>query len=92
MRADAQVQDWVSKIARIANTLTPILDLMSKQLDKAKGIVKVYETFETLKDKYCSPDLMLQVMLKKVNTEEIKKGIGEASESVRKWVSMLNKY
>ena len=91
-RADAQVQDWVSKIARIANGLIPILNLMSDQLDKARGIVEVYDTYETLKDKYCSSDLKIQVMLKKANTEDITKGIGEASDTVRKWVKMLNDY
>ena len=50
-RSNAQVQDWVTKMARIVNILSPTLKLMCKQLDKAKEIVKMHENFEILKDK-----------------------------------------
>ena len=65
---------------------------MAEKMGEAIGVVEVYEEYQKLKEKYCSPDLKIQVMLNKANTGEIKVGIGNASDTVRKWIQLLNTY
>ena len=51
--SDAQVQDWVGKVARIINDITPALNAMAEKMGEAIGVVEVYEEYQELKEKYC---------------------------------------
>ena len=89
---DAQEQDWVEKMRRIIHRIHPALKELGKKMDNAKGVVEIYEEYQKLKEKYGSSDLSIQVLLGKANVDEVKEGIGKASDKVRKWLTLLNSY
>ena len=65
---------------------------MNTRFGEAEEIVRLYDAFEILRGKYCSPDLMIKVIQGKSDDEAIKRGVQEAMVDIKNWAAKLNGY
>ena len=90
--ANAQTQDWVTKLTRILGQLSGTLEDIKTRFDVAKNIVETYAEFERLKDKYTAPGLIVEVMLGTADVNEIRNGIQTTIVTINNWVDLINTY
>ena len=89
---DAQVQDWNTKLLRIASVVNSSVDTVIERFDQAKSIVQRYNNSLTLKDRYSAPDLMLQVLMGELDVDAITRGVKDALVDAKKWIEDLNRF
>ena len=87
-----QVQDWNTKLLRIASVVNSSVDTVIERFDQAKSIVQRYNNFLTLKDRYSAPDLMLHVLMGELDVDAITKGVKDALVDAKKWIEDLNRF
>ena len=90
--ADAQVQDWVTKLTRILRLLGGTLDDLKRRFEAAQNIVATYAEFERLKDQYTAPGLLVEVMLGTADITQIRTGVQTTITTINNWVDMINTF